>query len=166
MGSARAGMAIVVELRPASQSVSAVSSLLREIQAALREAARAVPNTARLFDGDQSPVLTVQFAGSADRVSLAFDFVNPTTRASLTGVSEAAAKGFMSALEEELKRRPQRTLWGQPAVIARHRAGDGDRDPLSERASAILSELGRVTAAFVAGAGRRIRVEGETAEIF
>jgi hypothetical protein len=50
-------------------------------------------------------------------------------------------------------------------VSARRRPADAESDPLSGRAAIVLSELGRVPAASVAASGRRIRLEGETAEI-
>jgi hypothetical protein len=165
LGGPEAGAALVITLKPASVSVSAVSALLREVQAALREAARADPESSSLFEGDQPPVLNVRFDGTADGVSLAFDFVDASTRAPIEQVSRVAGRRLVAALERELKRRPQRTLWGQAGVSARRRPTDAESDPLSGRAAVVLSELGRVTGAAVAGAGRRIRLEGETAEI-
>jgi hypothetical protein len=165
VGRSEAEAAFMIALRPASQSVSAISSLLREVQAALREAARATPETAAQFEGDQPPVLTVRFEGSAEAISLVFEFVNTATRNPLSGMSAAVTKRFITALEAELKRRPQRTLWGQPATAGRRRATEADRDALGARAATVLAELGRMRAAFVSGAGRRIRIEGDTAEI-
>lgn len=165
MGDSAAGAALVISLKPASLSVSAVSALLREVQAALREAARAEPDSSPLFDGDQPPVLNVRFDGTADGVSFAFDFVDASTRGALDRVSRAAGRRFIAALERELKRRPQRTLWGQAGVSARRRPADAESDPLSGRAAIVLSELGRVPAASIVAAGRRIRLEDETAEI-
>jgi hypothetical protein len=166
LGNSEDGGALEVVLKPASQSVSAMSSLLREVQAALREAARAAPQTASLFEGDQAPLLTVRFESAAGGVALVFEFVNAASRAPLAEVSTAVAKRFIVALEAGLKRRPHRTLWGQPAVPGRRRGGDAGRgDALSERAAVVLAELGRVPSASISGGGRRIRIDGETAEI-
>lgn len=165
MGKSEAGAALLIALKPAAQSVSAVSSLLREVQAALREAGRIDPNTARAFEVDQSPVLMVRITNAADGVSLGFEFADPVTRVPLADISEAVALRFIGALETELKRRPLRTLWGQPAA-ARRRSGEGERDPLGDRASMVLAELSRMPAAVVSGAGHLIQIKGETAEIF
>lgn len=165
MGKSEAGASLVIELTPASQSVSAVSSLLREVQAALREAARTVPDTARMFEGDQSPALTVRFTGAASGVSMQFAFVDAATRAPLARVSDAVATRFMRALEDVLKQRPRRTLWGQQATVALRKSRDGSRDPVAERAAVVLAELGRAHAASVAAVGRRIQLQGDTAEI-
>ena len=166
MSGSEAETALLIALKPAAQSVSAMSSLLREVQAALREAARAVPETAHLFESDQSPVLVVRFMNAADSVTLGFDFADPSTRSTLADPSAAVARRFIRAMEDVLKNRPQRTLWGPPAVAGRRKPGDGDRDAVAERAAVVLAELGRFPAVEVSGGGRRIQIEGETAEIF
>lgn len=159
------GVPLFIELKPDRQSVSALSSLLREVQAALRESARHVPAVAPLFDGDGSPVLLVAFTQSPGAIGMEFTFSDPATRRASTEVNAQVAGRLMAALEAELKRRPQRTLWGQPATSARRRAVESERDPLSERASIILAELGRVSSAIVRSGERQIRISGDTAEI-
>ncbi|MBI2965113.1 MAG: hypothetical protein HYY34_02785 [Chloroflexi bacterium] len=165
MGRSEAEAALLIALRPASQSVSAISSLLREVQAALRGAARATPECAHLFESDQSPVLVVRFADAGDGVTIGFTFVDPSTRSPLLESSAAVVRRFIRAMEEVLKSRPQRTLWGPPAVTGRRRPADGERDSVAERAAVVLTELGRFPAVTISGGGRRIQIEGETAEI-
>ncbi|MBM3958828.1 MAG: hypothetical protein FJ314_03510 [SAR202 cluster bacterium] len=159
------GGPLFIELRPDRLSVSAVSSLLREVQAALREAARHVPEVAPMFEGEGTPVLLVAFARTADAIGMEFTFTDPTTRQASGAVSGLVARRFMAALESELKRRPQRTLWGQPATTARRKAAEAESDPLSGRASIILAELGRVSSAVIRSGERQIRLSGDTAEI-
>lgn len=165
MSGSEAETALLIALKPASQSVSAISSLLREVQAALREAARAMPETARLFESDQSPVLMVRFINAADGIAIGFDFADPSTRSTLVDPSAAVALRFIRAMGDVLKNRPQHTFWGQPGATGRRKPGDGKRDAVAERAAVVLTELGRFHAVVVSGGGRRIQIQGETAEI-
>lgn len=162
----RDGEALTITLRPALQSASALSSLLREVQAALREAGRLAPESAPRFESEQPPVLMVAMETPDDGLSLRFEFADAVSRAPVPAISVAAAGKLVAALEAELKRRPQRTLWGQPAVSARRRASDLDRDHLAERAKSVLRELARASSVSVAFEGRRIEISGETAEIY
>lgn len=147
------------------QSVSALSSLLREVQAALREAARIAPESAPRFDVEQPPVLMAGIETVDDALSLNFEFADAISRKPAPAISLAAARRLVTALESELKRRPQRTLWGKPAASARRRATDADRDQLSDRAGSVLAELARVTSVSIAVEGRRIEISGEAVEI-
>ncbi|MBI4306141.1 MAG: hypothetical protein HY678_07450 [Chloroflexi bacterium] len=155
---------LTITLRSAVQSVSALSSLLREVQAALREAGRLVPESAHRFETEQPPVLTVGIEMINGGLALSFEFADALSRTPAPAISIAASRRLVAALEAELKRRPQRTLWGQHAASARRRATE-QRDPLADRASSVLEELARVQSASVAVEGRRIEISGETVEI-
>jgi hypothetical protein len=110
-----------------SLHVSALSSLLRTLQAAVRDAAHGAEAGARLLAAQPPPVLEVSVTGVAgEGLTLSFGFLGPdgAPQAELDAVAFPA---FMSGLAAALRVSPQRTLWGTPVRPITHTTAENER---------------------------------------
>ena len=95
--------------------VSSLSSLLRVVQAALREEARSNDDTRESFSQQRQPLLIVSTATRQGELSLRFSFTDPSDSAPLSQLSARTFGAFMDELSRLLKTLPQRGLWGEAA---------------------------------------------------
>ena len=138
-----------------------MSSLLRVMQAALRQSARLTPIGLDAFASKPEPMLMVTADTDIEQQQLAltFFFANATTHKSLNALSESSFKVFFYAIESLLKSQPRLTLWGGPARLG----STGDRDP--DRTDLAWQELSRMPNVSIELGKRRIKVLESSVEI-
>ena len=143
---------LIMRIGEGAHAVSALSSLLRTMQAAVRECAARTDEGASLFDRHPAPLLTAEFAHDGEagtRIMLQFC---DGTGAPIPELSESAFGAFMRELGVAISAQSQRTLWG---ASTRPRPPSGDS---SSRVHLFLDDLTRLgTAAIVLG-DRKIEV--------
>jgi len=155
---------LVLRFSLTTQPVSSLSSLLRTVQAAVRETALATPLGAQRFVEAPHPVLLTSIRESAgeDRLELRFFFADPATSTPEPELSKAAFAAFMDTLEETLKAQPQRMLWDAPARPPR---GAGHGGGPSPRIQQMWDDLGRFQNVTLNIGARQITVSGGSVEI-
>jgi hypothetical protein len=155
---------LVLQLDSATQPVSLMSSLLRTVQAAVREALVTVPSGAERFAEAPHPVLLTSIAesGAGGGLELRFFFADPESSKPEPEVSRTAFGAFMDRLEEALKAQPQRMLWDSPARPPR---GPAESDGPSARIRQLWDDLGRLPSIALAVGPRRVTVTRGSVEI-
>ncbi len=156
--------ALTLRLHSATQQVSSLSSLLRTLQAALRESALSTREGTERFAEPPQPVLltSVITPPGRDALELRFFFAQPRSSRVEPELTAAAAGAFLDTLEQTLKAQPQRTLWD---VSSRPRRGGGTGPAPSPRIGQLWEDLGRFATVTVSAGGRRITVTGGSVEI-
>lgn len=150
-----------IKLDSATQSVSAMSSLLRVMQAALRESARGTPEGAGPFAEKPEPILVVSASAGDDggELELKFAFADAATRRPIDALSKAAFASFLDAVESLLKSQPRRTLWGGPARLS------STGDETADRIALAWQELSRLSNVSLELGNRRIEASESSIEI-
>ena len=148
-----------IKLDSATQAVSAISSLLRVMQAALRESARGNTEGTGLFAEKPEPILMVTAAADGEKFNLTFTFADPATHRPIHALSEVAFTSFFDAVEFLLKSQPRRTLWGGPARPSS--TGDEATDRIA-LAWQVLSRLSNISLEL---GGRRSEASESSIEI-
>ena len=142
--------------------VSSLSSLLRVLQAALRELARRSDSTRGLFAEPPLPVLRLSAGTSDDDLVLSFVFDHPGEGGPMRELSEAVFSQLMSSLGEFIKALPQKGLWGQSVAGSRPQRYDSEA---ARRLDELRIELRRFPRARLRYGQRSILFEGERMEI-
>ncbi len=142
--------------------VSYLSSLLRVIQAALREAANYRERTKTYFQARPQPVLVLSGLESNEGLVLRFTFADPSNLASMADLSSGAFKAFMSHFTQMLKKQPQPGLWGFSARMPRPKEYASELD---RRVDEVRMELGHFDRVTVAYGDQRIQIDGDRVEI-
>lgn len=150
-----------ISLDSATQSVSAMSSLLRVMQAALRESARGTPEGAGPFAEKPEPILLVTTDSGSDGkgLELKFAFADAATRRPIDALSDAGFANFLDSVESLLKSQPRLTLWGGPARLSSKGNETADRIALA------WQELSRLPNVSLELGDRRIEVSESSIEI-
>ena len=147
-----------------------MSSLLRVMQAALREAARRTSAGAQSFAEKPEPILMVTATsggpGEDTPLELALSFVDASTRRPLAELSQAGFDAFLDIVEKLLKSQPRRTLWGQPAGLPRGEHSPGGGSELDGRVARAWGELSRFSNVSLELGKRRIDLSAYSIEIF
>ncbi len=162
--------------------VSYLSSLLRVVQAAVREVARHAEGSRDAFAELPQPVLHMvvqsygQLAKPSNRVGAAantrdadegsltlhFSFADPVDSTTLSELSSAAFEAFAEQMVQMLKGLPQRGLWGQPTGGAQ--AGSYDSE-VYRRLDQVRLEMRRFSKATLSSGGHVISFEGDRMNI-
>ena len=151
---------LIISLPNSTHSVSALYSLLRESQAAVRNAAINSDAWTEFTADHPDPVLQVLTRNEANGgLILEFFFANPQTREPLNAISESSFTAFMGGLRDFLKSQTQRTFWGEPA-----RSG-GAADGSTGRSAQVWAELSRVGVKTISVGTRRIELTDSGIEI-
>ncbi len=151
---------LVVSLPGSTLSVSALYSLLRELQAAVRNAGTNTRAWAEFTADRPDPVLQVGTQNEEHGgLRLEFYFANPQTREPLDAISELSFTVFMDDLQDFLKSQRQRTFWGESA----RPAGSGDAS--TGRSAQVWTELSRVGVRMISAGTRRIELSEGRVEI-
>ena len=143
-------------------SVSALSSLLRVLQAALREFARSTDRTRELFTEPSRPLLRASAEVPDDDLVLSFWFEVPGEPEASDELSGIAFDRLMSGLSDFIKVLPQRGLWGQTVagpVAPRHDSAT------ARRLDELRMELRRFPRVRLRHGARSILFEGDRMEI-
>ena len=151
-----------VRLRNDSVPVSYLSSLLRVVQAALREVARNVEGPSRRFEQSPQPVLVLSRLAAGDELALGFTFVDPIDDTPLEELSYETFGALLGSFAEFIRGLPQPGLWGGPA---RRLSSSPLESDLAKRMDQLHRELRRSPRAVVAHRDRRVVVEGDLMEL-
>ena len=142
--------ALSVRIGSSSLHVSTLSSLLRTLQAAVRDATQGSEAGKRMLAAQPAPVLVVDtVAAAGGPVTLSFRFTGPDGE-TLHELNSAAFGAFMSGLEAALKVTPQRAMWGRPLRPLVRSAAE------NERLRLFLEDFVRLGAVTISVGGRRI----------
>ena len=143
--------------------VSAMSSLLRVIQAAVRESARADAAARGLFEEPVAPSLYMTVSSGEDGSSeLRFHFGMPDGSDLPSETSSNAFSAFITDLADRVKGLPQPGLWGGAAGGARRPQDETD---VARRMGEVYAELRRLPRSVLSFGGREICVDGEQIEL-
>ena len=155
---------LILRLPLTTQPVSLLSSLLRTLQAAVRESALATPLGAQRLVEPPAPVLlaSIRGPGGEDGLELRFFFAGPASSRPELELSETAFAAFMDTLEQTLKAQPQRMLWDVPSRPPR---GAGPGKGPSPRIRQMWDDLGRFRNATLSVGARQITVSDGSVEI-
>lgn len=160
--SAAGGQPLEITLDPGYLPVSNVSSLLRILQAALREVARGVDSAYDPFAEPPYPALRIKTANANGDLVLSFGFFDPVDSSPMTGLSERTCGILMDRLGEVIRRLPQRGLWGES--VAGPQAGIDDSE-VGKRLDQLRVELRRFGKARLSFSGKTISFEGDRMEL-
>ena len=120
-----AAFVLSIEIGEDSVSVSYVSSLLRIVQAALREVALDTDGAREHFESRPQPLLAMPALAGGDSITMSFVFVDPQDGNSMEEVSAATFDSFLDRLQAYVTSLPQPSLWGgalrRAAAGSRHR---------------------------------------------
>ena len=151
-----------IELRQGSVSVSYLSSLLRLVQAALREVALSGDGTRERFDRQPQPILVLSRLSSQDGLTLQMTFVDPIDGTPLEELSSRTFDAFLDSLGRFVMSLPQPGLWGG---AARRSPQPPFESGLSERMDQVYAELRRSSKVTLRFQTRSIEIEGDRMEI-
>ena len=151
-----------VQLNSADIPVSYMSSMLRVLQAALREVARGVDSAGSLFDSHPQPVLLLSVHTEGRQLNLEVSFGDPVKFAVLTEISVQTFESFMVQFANFLGDLAQLGLWGQVA----QRAGPINIEAETKRRlHELRMELRRFASVTLSYGSRNISFNGNQIEI-
>ncbi len=142
-------------------SVSYLSSLLRILQASLREVARSIDDVRGRFDELPQPVLVVCQLDGGDDLTLQLVFTDADSGGPLTELSATVFGAFMDELGEFIRGLPQPGLWGRAALSP----PEPDAPELSKRMDQVYREMHRSSKSAISFRGHTIEIEGDRLEI-
>ena len=152
---------LAIQVSAGNLRVSYVSSLLRVVQAALREVARGEEHTRAQFDRRPQPVLVLSRLIIDGDLRLQFTFADPTDSTPLEELSAKAFGAFLDRFSEYVRSLPQPSLWGGAAFRPPRRPFESE---LSRRMDQVYREIRRSPRATIRFGGRVIEIEGDRME--
>ena len=158
MSTPDASRPLLIELDSRGLSVSYVSSLLRVVQAALREVARGVEEFRPLFEQSRSPLLLLSADVAKGKLGLSISFAEPGDSAPMPDLSARASEYFIERFARLLEDTTQLGLWGQVVRGAGPRQFDSEVD---RRLSELRTELRHFDSARISFGGRTIAFDGD-----
>ena len=156
--SALNGHYLVVELHDTSIPVSYLSSLLRVLQAALREIALNDAQTREQFLTRPQPVLVMPEVSTEEALSLSFAFVHPIEGTEMASLSSITFDSFLDHLGKFIAGLPQPGLWGG---AARRSPQDPFESELDRRMDQVYAELRRTSKLVLRFRTRSLGIEGD-----
>ena len=142
--------------------VSGLSSLLRVVQAALREVARGDEATREQLSERPQPTLHLSATTDEANLTLRLTFADPTDRTPLLDLSTATFRAFLSQLRRLVEKIPQRDLWGE--AVGGPSIGESHSDA-EKRIDQVRQELRRLPKAKLTFEGQSVTFEGDRMEI-
>ena len=142
--------------------VSYVSSLLRVVQAALREVALTNDQARQRFSQRPQPILVISGLTTDGDLTVKFTFADASSSSRLGGLSEQVFGALLDRFSEFVRGLPQRSLWGGAARGSPGRPLDSQ---LARRMDQLYRELRRSPKATLRFGSRSIQVEGDRMEI-
>ena len=153
---------LLVALDGSRVPVSYVSSLLRVLQAALREVGHADEATRGAFEGTGPPILLMSADQVEEELALAFHFAGSTDGVPMDNVSALVFDAFLDRLSEYVRGLPQPSLFGGAAAGAPRRESE---DAMTRRMDQVHRELRRSPRVTLSTGGKSLRIEGQSMEI-
>ncbi len=141
--------------------VSNLSSMLRVLQAALREIARAEESTRERFSRNPQPTLHLSARTEAGDLILSLSFLDSLDTDPQEDLSSATFQAFLARLGDFIKSAPQRDLWGDAV------GGPNGRDvqtDIDRRLDQVRRELRRLPRARLSFGTETIGFEGGRVE--
>ncbi len=151
-----AAYVLSIEIAEGSVSVSYMSSLLRVVQAALREVALNTDGARQHFEGRPQPLLAMPAFAGGDSIAMSFVFVDPQDGSPMEPLSAATFDSFLGRLQAYVTSLPQPSLWGG-ASRRPPRAPDSEVD---RRMDQVYTELRRAARVTLRHGGRSLEFEG------
>ena len=151
-----------IALDSAKLPVSSLSSLLRVVQAAVREVARSGDETRGSFAQPSPPMLQLSATVIGEELVLRLAFADPRESSPMPGLSERIFGMFMEQFGQLIKGLPQRGLWGEAFGGAQRGPHESDA---ARRLGELRKELRRFPRARLRCGTRNIRFEGDRMEI-
>jgi hypothetical protein len=161
-GTKNDGPLLEIALDRSRLPVSNLSSLLRVLQAALREVARNSDEGRRAFAESPFPVLVTAAATEEDDLVLRFQFEDPVSSSPSSRLSAQAFTAFLAEFKKLYIGQPQRGLWGEAVVGSQRRTYDSDA---AKRVDEVRMELQRLDRARLTFDGQTVRFEGDRMEM-
>jgi hypothetical protein len=151
-----------VELHRSYVPVSYLSSLLRVLQAALREMALDDGGARVLFDRSPQPVLALPRILVEETLKLHLVFIDPITGTPMEELSVRTFDAFLDRLGEYVANLPQPGLWGGASRRSPARPFESE---VSRRMDQVYGELRRAPRTALRFRSRHIDIEGDRMEI-
>ncbi len=142
--------------------VSYLSSLLRVVQAAVREVATDDTSVRSAFDQAPQPVLFVSGVASNGTIAIELTFVDPEDNTPMEDVSSRAFGAFLDRFIEFVTSLPQPGLWGGTPHRMPRQAYSSQ---LTRRMDQVHRELRRSPKVALRVGGRYVEIEGDRMEI-
>ncbi len=154
----------VLELQIVTSHLSAsyLSSLLRSLQAALREVAHSRESTNQEFTQKPQPVLILDKIISGSNLTLYMIFSNAVNSKPLTNLSRQTFNTFLDDLTDFVKMLPQPSLWGGASLPTPSTRTESD---LIRRMDQLYRELRRSKQITIRFKNRSVEIEGNRMEI-
>ena len=156
------GHSLEIALDHSHLRVSSLSSLLRVVQAALREVARSNDETRQEFSQQPQPVLVLSTQVTERELSLRFLFADPVDSTPMLRLSSQTFSAFVEQFGQLLKGLPQRGLWGESIGGAQSRRYETEA---ARRLDQVRLELRRFPRARLSYNRHTIKFEGDRMEI-
>ena len=153
---------LAIQLSPGRVSVSYLSSLLRLVQATLREVARSNEATRGLLEQSPQTPLVLSGISNDGLLTLQLAFANPSDSSLVTELSSSTFDALLDRFTDFVKTLPQPGLWGGAARGPRQRDFESD---LARRMDQLYRELRRSRKAAMRFGGRSVEIEGDRMEI-
>ena len=156
-----AAYVLSIEIAEGSVSVSYMSSLLRVVQAALREVALNTEGAREHFESRPQPLLAMPALAGGDSITMSFVFVDPQDDSPMETLSAATFDSFLDRLQAYVTSLPQPSLWGG---ASRRPPRDADSE-VDRRMDQVYAELRRAAKVTLRLRGRSLEFEGDRLEI-
>ena len=153
---------LTLSLASGAVSASYLSSVLRVMQATLREVAQTETATRARFERRPSPVLLVSRVRDGPEFELGLFFADPADGKPLEQLSAMVFDSFLDEFAKFVRQLPQPSLFGG---AARGSPRETDGSELARRMDQVHRELRRAEKVTLGFGKRTVRIEGESMEI-
>ena len=160
-GSDTSAYVLTIEIAEGTVSVSYISSLLRVVQAALREVALDTDGAREHFESRPQPLLAMPALAGGDSIAMSFVFVDPRDDSPMEGLSAATFGSFLDRLQAYVTSLPQPSLFGG---ASRRPSREADTE-VDRRMDQVYAELRRASRVTLRHGGRSLGFEGDQLEI-
>ncbi len=152
---------LTIEIGEGTVSVSYVSSLLRIVQAALREVALNTGGAREHFEGRPQPLLAMPALAGGESLTMSFVFVDPGDGSPMEDLSAATFGSFLDRLQAYVTSLPQPSLFGGASRRPTREAGT----EVDRRMDQVYAELRRASRVTLRHRGRSLAFEGDRLEV-
>ena len=150
-----------IEIAQATVSVSYLSSMLRVLQAALREVALDTDGARGHFESRPQPLLAMPALAGGDSIAMSFVFVDPQDGSPMDELSAATFGSFLDRLQSHVTSLPQPSLFGG---ASRRPTREADTE-VERRMDQVYAELRRASRVTLRHGGRSLGIEGDRLEV-
>ena len=146
---------MIIEIQPTPVPVSYLSSLLRIIQAAVRETAF----SSNHIDPSErhQPILLASLSEEDTKLLIEFSFTDPKTTEHLDILSKSIFQEFFHNFGEYIKTLPQPSLWGPKSSIETKKTVPS---VLQKRLSEVYREMKRISKSKITVNSKSVSIEG------